>query len=57
MELHELLVKEEGSTSLKPNVIRKEVGILSEMILWGDVHKELENQKINPILEVDEYIF
>ena len=42
MELHELVVKEEGSTSPAPNLIRKEVEILPEMILWREVHEKLE---------------
>ena len=33
--LVELVAKEEGSTSTKPNEIRKEVKILPKMILWG----------------------
>ena len=33
MKLHELVVKEERSTSPEPNEIRKEVEILPEMIL------------------------
>ena len=27
------------------------------MILWGEVHEKLENQKMAPILELDEIIF
>ena len=27
------------------------------MNLWGEVHKELENEKMTPITEVDEFIF
>ena len=27
------------------------------MILWGEVHEKLENQKITPISELDEIIF
>ena len=33
MNLYVLVVKEEGSTSSEPNEIRKEVKMLSEMIL------------------------
>ena len=57
MELHELVVSEEGSTSPKPNEIIKEVKILPEMIIWGEVHEKLENHKMTPILELDEIIF
>ena len=28
-----------------------------EMTLWGEVHKELKNDKMTPIFEVDECIF
>ena len=48
-ELVELVTKENGSTSPEPNEIRKEVKILPEMILWGEVHDKLENQKMTPI--------
>ena len=56
-ELVELVAKEKGSTSSKPNKIRKEVKILLKMILWGEVHEKLENQKMTPISELDEIIF
>ena len=56
-ELVELVVKEKGSTSSELNKIRKEVKILLEMILWGEVHEKLENQKMTPISELDEIIF
>ena len=56
-ELVELVEKEERSTSLELNEIRKEVKILSKMILWGEVHEKLKNQKMTPIPELDEIIF
>ena len=56
-ELVALVAKEEGSTSLEPNEIRKEVEILSKMILWGEVHDNLENKKMTPISELYEIIF
>ena len=57
MELHELVVKEDGSTSPKQNEIRKDVEILREIILWGEVHEKLENHKMTPTSKVDKYIF
>ena len=57
MELHELVFKEEGSTSLESIEIIKEVEILLAMILWGEVHEKLENKKMTPISKVDEPIF
>ena len=50
LKLHELVVKEDGSISLEPNETRKEVDILSEMILWEEMHGRLENKKMTPIL-------
>ena len=57
MKLHELIIKEEGSNSPEPKEIRKKVEILLEMILWGEVHEKLENQKMTPISLGDEIIF
>ena len=55
-ELRELVVKEEGSTCPKPKEKRKAIKTILEMIIWGDVHEKLENEKITPISEVDEII-
>ena len=55
-ELDELV--EEETTSLKPNEMRKRVvETIPNMTLWGKVHKELEDEKISPITEVDKFIF
>ena len=55
-ELDEL-VKEE-STSPEPNEMRKlVVETISKMTLWGEVNKEFENEKMTPIIEVDEFFF
>ena len=56
-ELVELVASQEGPTSPQMEENRKEVKITSEMILWGEVHEKLENQKMTPILELDEIIF
>ena len=57
-ELDELVEKEKGSTSLEPEERREEVEKpISEMTLWGDVHEELQSEKIPYInLKVDESI-
>ena len=57
-DLEEFVAKEEESTSTKPNEMIKEiVENFSEMTLWCEVHKELKNEKMAPINEVDECIF
>ena len=33
------------------------VETIPEMTLWGEVHKELEKDKMTPITKVDEFIF
>ena len=57
-ELKELVKKEEEeSTSPEPNEMRKEVvETFLEMILWGEMHEELQNEKMTPMFKVDEYI-
>ena len=56
-EMKELVAKEKESTSLEPNEMSEEVvETISEMTLWGEVHKELKNEKMTPISEVDEFI-
>ena len=58
MELDYLVAKENKSTSLKPNEMREEVvEIISEMTIWGEMHKELKNEKMTPITEVDDFFF
>ena len=58
MELKELVAKEKESTSSKPREMRYEiVETIPEMTLCGEVHKELKNEKMTPIHEVDECIF
>ena len=43
IELHELVVKEEGSTSAELNEMRKVVEkTFPEMILWGEVQEKFE---------------
>ena len=38
--------------------MRKEVvEIISEMTIWGEMHKELKNEKMTPITEVDDFFF
>ena len=39
------------------NEIIKEVKILPKMIFWEQVQEKLENHKMTPILELDEFIF
>ena len=56
MELHGLVVKEEGSTSLEPNKIRKEVETITEMFFWGEMHENLKNLKMTPISKVGSYM-
>ena len=37
--------------------MRKEVvETFSKMNLWGEMHEELQNEKMTPVYEVDEYI-
>ena len=33
------------------------VETIPEIILWGEMHKELKNEKMTPISEVDEFVF
>ena len=56
-EMKELVAKEKESTSLEPNEMSEEVvETIPKMTLWGEVHKELKNEKMTPISEVDEFI-
>ena len=56
-ELKELVAKEDESTSLKLNEKREEVvETFPEMTLWGQVYKELKNEKMTPLSKVDVYI-
>ena len=55
-ELKELVAKEDESTSLEPNEKREEVvKTFPKMTLWGEVYKELNNKRMIPMSEVDEY--
>ena len=57
-ELKELVAREKESTSSKTKEMSEEVvETISEMTLWGKVHKELKNEKMTPISQVDEFIF
>ena len=57
-ELKELVVKDEASTSLEPHEMKEEViETFWEMTLWGEMHEELQNEKMTPFSEVDECIF
>ena len=38
-------------------MIKEVVETFPEMTLWGEMHKELKNEKMTPIHEVDECIF
>ena len=49
-DLHELVVKEEGSTSPEPKEKIKEVETIPKMIRWGEVHEKFENEKRTLIL-------
>ena len=56
-KLHELVEEEKGSSSPELEEMSKEVEkTISEMTLWGDVHKELQSEKTPYILEVKEII-
>ena len=48
--MKELVAKEEEeSTSPNPNEMRKEVvETFPKMNLWGEMHKELQNEKMTP---------
>ena len=51
-ELKELVVREDELTSPEPHEMKEEVvDIFSEMTLWGEVHKELKNDKMTLISE------
>ena len=54
--LEELYAKENESTFSEPNEMRGVVENNSEMTLWGEVQKKLQNEKMTPMFEVDEYI-
>ena len=56
-ELKELVVKEDESTSPKPHEMKEVVEAFPKMTLWSEVHKELKNDKMTPISNVDECIF
>ena len=56
-ELKELVVKEDESTSPKPHEMKEVVEAFPEMTLCGEAHKELKNDKMSLISNVDECIF
>ena len=56
-ELKKFVSKENKSTSPKTNEMIKEVvETFQEMTLWGEMHEELQNAKMIPMSEMDEYI-
>ena len=56
-EIIELVKKENGSTSSKPEERKKDVKeTIPRMILWGDEHEKLNSEEGPYILEMDEVI-
>ena len=48
--------KESTSSESYEKVKEEVVKTFPEMTLWGEMHEELKNEKMNPTFEVDEYI-
>ena len=56
-ELNDLFEEENWSTFVEPEETSEEVEkTIPEMTLWGDVHEELQSEKMRYILEVEEIV-